>query len=865
MAIIRQENWLSQQRVDLPHLRSIELGVAGDFDSLVGRAMAGSKALVVRGFSMANIATSSPATGLQVSTANGILYNVNATEAGSILWVPADRAVEILNPATNSRVTGSWTPSAVNYVGIDFTRTADASTTDLVQFLDANTLVETPKSVPLARTLDYQFVISTIPFAGQPNLVPLAIVTLNSSSQMTAVQDARPMMFRLGSGGDAPNRQNAYPFPDGRFENYSTLSNTLFSGGDKAILSQKDWFDAAMTRIQEIGGGEYWYSATADRNVNMITHDSPFSNGEYFSWNLGTQTISWQNIRFVFDNSTGWYNDVQDGSLSPLADGQCIYVDLDRTKNAVGLIVQSATLTTLGPGAVPGSRWILAWRKGNDIFTRGWRYAVGTTFQPATATSLGEVELNQTPANSLAPVVVTIGVNGSVLVNGITTNVAGAGYYAISAIGGNTSANSTVAGTGLIGLGGNDSGNTGGGGTGVNGLGGNGSGTSIGGYGVVGQGGTASGTANQGIGGYFSGAAGAGSGTAVNGGTGAVAIGGIPASSGSGGIGLISTGGAATSGNGGLGAEISGGNTATGVSAGTGLLLFGGNATGGTGNGGVGLSVTGGSTAGGVSGHAIVAVARTSSGALGILVQDFSSINSNVLAEIDGYLNIASGAPSTSANIKNLITSKNINKMWANVSLQSNTYTIIDGVGILSCTVHLGAIDVSFAANMADTNYEVELSMGRPTYTGIGGIRFGNLLVPYVISKHVGFVTIGFKTSMELHLAYTSRGTTAFAGGDIVTEATSNAKAVVIADSNAGGSLAAAGYLTVMPITALSFAGGLALSSSSGSATSTAIGTISGLWPTYPGYIDPSANDPFTGAAAFGGETFYISVMGMQA
>lgn len=613
MAIIRQENWLSQQRVDLPHLRSIELGVAGDFDSLVGRAMAGSKALVVRGFAMANIAANAPATGLQISTANGVLYNVNATEAGSILWVPADRSAEILNPATNSRVSGSWTPSAANYVGVDFVRTADTSTTDLVQFLDANTLLETPKSVPLARTLDYRFVISTIPFAGQPNLVPIAIVTLNSSSQITAAEDARPMMFRLATGGDVPNIKNAYPFPDGRTENFSTLNNTLFVGGDKSIDSQKSWMDAAMTRIQEIGGGEYWYSATADRNVQMVTYGSTFTNGEYFSWNLGTQTLSWQNIRFLFDNSTGWFNDLASGSIT-MNDGDALYVDLDRTQNATGLTAQHAPLVSMGTSTPPGSRWVMAWRKGNDIFTRGWRYAVGTTFQPATNTSLGEVELNQ-PADATlitTPKVAAITTGGGIIVAAFSGNTAGGVFTGFGT------------GSGLTATGGA------GGGPGVNGV---GTGSSPGGV--------------------FTAAGAVGlTATGASGLSGALLTGGNNGA-GAGGFGLIAFAGTGTGGLGGWGVAGRGASGTTFNGPGV-VGYFGGSPTIGADESGAG--VLGYST---TTANALVGSADTTTGAFALLVKDVAGATSRNIAFIGGNLTLnavgATNAITTLAGGINLV------------------------------------------------------------------------------------------------------------------------------------------------------------------------------------------------------------------
>ncbi|MGH7702507.1 MAG: hypothetical protein ACREMO_05405, partial [Gemmatimonadales bacterium] len=449
MAVIRQANLLSQQRLDIPHLRALESAVAADFDVLAGRAWGGQGQLVVRGFTLGNVAVNTPAVNLQLATADGIAFNSQATEAGTMLWVPADRATETLNPVSNSKISGGWTPSTTNYVGIDFVRAADATTTDLVQFLDAVSHLETPKQVPLARTLDYRIVIGTVPFSGQPNLIPIAKVTLNGGSQVTGAEDARPLVFRLGQGGDSPNK---YSFFSGwtRKENFGVLDSSLFTGGDKGIGALKTWQDAVMTRLWEVGGGEFWYSAATDRNVRMVTAGLAMANGDYWTWTLGTQTLQWQGIMLIFDNSTAYRADVNAGSISPWLPGECLDVDLDRTKfyvpawtittayvvgdlvvnggnayeatvagtsagaggptgtgaiivdgtvtwkyvgpgQAGGLTMMKAALQTLGPGATPGSRWILAWRRGSEIFHRDWRYPVGTIFTPATTLALGVV------------------------------------------------------------------------------------------------------------------------------------------------------------------------------------------------------------------------------------------------------------------------------------------------------------------------------------------------------------------------------------------------------------------------------------------------------------------------------------------
>jgi hypothetical protein len=452
MSVIRQQNWLGQQRVDLPHLRSLESSIAADFDVLVGQGMAGDAALILRGFEMTGIAVGAPATSLSVVTASGIVFNRRATEAGTFLSVPANRAAETLNPVTNSRVVGGWVLGATNYIGLDFTREADATTTDLVQFISNTTRLESPRQVPLGKTLDYQIEITAVPFGSQVHLIPVAKVVLDASGFVVSVEDARPLMFRLGSGGDNPQPSSSFSLWT-RTEGGSIIDNTLFQGGDKAVTNLKSWMDAVMTRIWESSGGEHWYSATADRNVTLITYGSPLASGEYFSWNLGTETLTWQGLRLLFDNSTSYNADIANGSVAGLKAGEVLYVDADRTKFyatawaattayvagdivvksllayeasvagtsggtgpsgtgtaivdgtvtwkyvgpgvAGGLTPAKAALGTLGTGSPAGSRWILAWRRADQVFVRGWRYPVGTLFTPATTAAQGVLKISR--------------------------------------------------------------------------------------------------------------------------------------------------------------------------------------------------------------------------------------------------------------------------------------------------------------------------------------------------------------------------------------------------------------------------------------------------------------------------------------
>lgn len=479
MSVLRNLNVLDQMRLDVPHFRLLESAVRGDFDTVVGKIAGGSRGLVVRGMTIAGLAGDRAET-LQLVVAESIVINFNASESGSFLSVPSDTPNEVLNGATNGNVTGSFVAGTVNYVGVDFVRAEDPATADLVTFQSPSGEI-TQELTNLAETLNYRIVIGTTPFSAQSNLVPVAKVLVDTSGFASQIVDARPMLFRLGSGGDAPSSTWSYPWPQGRIE------SSDFTGADKAITDQKAWNDAVMTRLWELGGGNNWFSDTADRNVWSINTESPFANGDYWTFNSGTGATEWKGIRFFFSGSGSgiYYNDVAGTTGSPvtLVDGQCVYVDLDRTSNA-SLNALVGEIATVGTGTIPGSRWVLAWRNGTQLYTRNWRYPIGTLFTPATNLAQGVVRLHAAAPVPTDPVVAMIGANNTLSV----TATSGTSSTAATFVGSDTDGGAAVAGTGVRGVGGEDVAGGFDGGTGVRGEGG--AAVDQGGYGVRGIGGS---------------------------------------------------------------------------------------------------------------------------------------------------------------------------------------------------------------------------------------------------------------------------------------------------------------------------------------------------------------------------------------
>jgi len=409
MASIRRLNVLGQMRLDAPMIRAIESAAAGDLDSLCGRTMCGKRSFIVSGFVPTYTgAVGNRASSLQLVTAGSIALHYNATDAGTLFHVSDTRAAEVLN-ATNTRVKGSFTPSSTNYVGIDLVAAPDDSTTALAAFWDPTSSEEYFKQVPLAITKDYEIQISTTDFGATPALAPVMKVVTDADNNVTSLVDCRNLYFRLATGGTDPDSQNVHTWPQGRIED----GTNPFLGGDRSITDQKTWMDAVMTRLWELGGGERWFSAVSPANVKMVRSGTKFTNGEYFEWD-GTN-LHWRGLKFVFSNSTGWYNDVADqtsssSGLTNLASGECVYLDVDFTTNRTGgtaVSLVKGTTATLGDPSVPGSRYVVAWRAGSDVFCRDQPWAVGTSFAAATTTSPGVVKLSKTATDPADPIVLT--------------------------------------------------------------------------------------------------------------------------------------------------------------------------------------------------------------------------------------------------------------------------------------------------------------------------------------------------------------------------------------------------------------------------------------------------------------------------
>jgi hypothetical protein len=435
MAITRQGNWLGSMRVDVPHLRLLESSVAGDFQALVGTAMTGTRALVAWGMVLLDSGmVGQLATNLYLRAANAVLMHGTATEAGAIFTVASATPDDILN-STNSNVVGSFAPSATNYVSVDLTRVVDSTTADAVVFRDAGTKAEFTQTVPLGRVLQYRIYISTSDFTSSPTRCPIAKVVTDAGNLITSIVDCRQMYWRLGTGGVSPLATAKFTWGS------RVDAATGFTSGDKDIVSQYDFNRAITTRLWELGGGERWFSPADDRSVKLTQDPANVFIANSDNWYWDGTNLLWQGLRFIFGNSTATYNTVNaqtvaSPGLTNLADGECIYVDVNRATNATTITPVKTTIAALlaNQPTIPGSRYVIAWRVG---IPQGWassKVYVATKSLPvdaavgignATVVTDGLVKIASAPFAAGDPVCPVVDSIGRVVANGITRDTAG--------------------------------------------------------------------------------------------------------------------------------------------------------------------------------------------------------------------------------------------------------------------------------------------------------------------------------------------------------------------------------------------------------------------------------------------------------
>lgn len=383
MAILTTVNWISEQRADISDMRRVESAVRNDFDTLITSVFTNTQqGYIVRGFNLVTSgAIGAPANNLQLIVDGSSVLNIDASVSGTIFQTPLGTPNVVLNAATNTSVTGSFTASSINYVGIDYDRFADASTNVTKYIWNASANDEIATIAPAAQTLTFQIYITNSVWA--ENVLPIAIVTTDSNGNVTSITDARWMLCSLETGGLSPNPNFVYPWSEGRDQSpVTTTSNSVdpFIGGDKQLLCLKDWMNAIMSNILEIKGTPYWFSGSSgggsiptilslfqDLGNTVITGSGEISNG--ILPNSDPILITTGNITTASNQLTSL------GSVAGLVNGDYIF--------GTG-IPQNTTIISIVGSTVTMSQQAVANGTGIGI----------TFYSPSVITSPGQINWN---------------------------------------------------------------------------------------------------------------------------------------------------------------------------------------------------------------------------------------------------------------------------------------------------------------------------------------------------------------------------------------------------------------------------------------------------------------------------------------
>jgi hypothetical protein len=276
MAVLGRLLVSSAERLDLPDFLSIDSYTQGDFKYLMRSFVGSDRPYVFKGFEIIDPGNSIGTQNVAISIANSVVYYPES-KAGPFFYgleegnpKAAPLVPELRKNATNyvylvlttfesaKDTRAFWDPDKEGGVGGEFTQ-------------DVNT-----ESV---LTVDVNVSVSTFP----ENVIPICKITVGTNF-IESIEDARDMMFRLGSGGISPNPLTRYSFREEPLAAYKRLEpNTLmtssldpnsFRGGDKNIETLKEWMDVVMTKLLELSGTTYWYEDASSYSLVNIFKDS---------------------------------------------------------------------------------------------------------------------------------------------------------------------------------------------------------------------------------------------------------------------------------------------------------------------------------------------------------------------------------------------------------------------------------------------------------------------------------------------------------------------------------------------------------------------------------------------------------------
>lgn len=340
MAVLGRVLLNSAERIDLPDLLSIDSYAAGDWRYFMQSLVGTTKPYILSGFDIINPGNAIGLPTCSFRVADSIVYYPGSAAGPFFYGLPeGNSASDPLIPQLRT--------SATNYVYLTLSTFDTSVDTRALWDPDRNGGAggEFTQDINTESVIQAQLGISTGSFP--VNTVPLAIIVVGPTA-ITSITDARDLMFRLGTGGIAPDPNANYAFPalpDASYEReepngtMTSLSDANpFQGGDKNIKSLKQWMDAIMTKLKELGGTTYWYEDTTTFSLVQLFHDALAtawkSKGAYTHSSAVPGELSWSEDLYIksMDMPVDIVIRASGGSPITLDNEQVAFIDLIRNE-----------------------------------------------------------------------------------------------------------------------------------------------------------------------------------------------------------------------------------------------------------------------------------------------------------------------------------------------------------------------------------------------------------------------------------------------------------------------------------------------------------------------------------------------------
>lgn len=334
MAVLGRLLVSSAERLDLPDLLSLDSYAAGDWRYFLKGLVGDSKPFILKGFDVIDPGNAIGTQSCSIRVADSVTF-YPGSNSGSFF-----HGLQEGHPQAAPLVP-ELRKNAVNYVYLTFSTFNTSVDTRAFWDPDKDGGVggEFTQDINTESVLKVDINVSTGSFPA--NTIPIAKITVGPVV-ITAIEDARDLMFRLGAGGINPNPFNSYAWrslPSGSYARQEPPTQMLaggvnpFQGADKNIQSLKEWMDAVMSKLRELGGTTYWYDDTSSFSIITNFYDSVAtafkSKGNWVHDTVTAGLLTWTedvNIKMASDPRTYI---IRQGNKT-LADEQVMYIPMQR-------------------------------------------------------------------------------------------------------------------------------------------------------------------------------------------------------------------------------------------------------------------------------------------------------------------------------------------------------------------------------------------------------------------------------------------------------------------------------------------------------------------------------------------------------